>query len=156
LRPHTVSAANGDEMAACIAVADRHGYIPWAKLGVPKLDAWGNIFRYSVTPDYAGPAGTLVLSPPTARDITIQTRDISGTLINVSTPGNIPAVVLSHGKNGYLIDTDSDSVDELVTILETLMADPEKKEQIAHESIETFYKTLKWENQIQLIKAEIQ
>jgi prepilin-type N-terminal cleavage/methylation domain-containing protein len=96
-----VSAANGDEKAVCIAVADRHGYIPWAKLGVPKLDAWGNIFRYSVTPAYAGAAGTLVLSPPTARDITIQTRDIAGTLVNVSTPGNIPVIVLSHGKNGY-------------------------------------------------------
>lgn len=96
-----VSAANGDEKAACVAVADRHGYIPWAKLGVAKLDAWGHIFRYSVTPDYAGAAGTLVLSPPTARDITLQTRDIAGALVNVSTPDNIPVVVLSHGKNGY-------------------------------------------------------
>ena len=96
-----VSSANGDEKVACTAVADRHGYIPWAKLGVPKLDAWGNIFRYSITPAYAGAVGTLVLSPPTARDITIQTRDIAGALVNVSTPGNIPAIVLSHGKNGY-------------------------------------------------------
>ncbi|TFH07555.1 MAG: prepilin-type N-terminal cleavage/methylation domain-containing protein [Nitrosomonadales bacterium] len=96
-----VSAVNGDEKVTCIALADRHGYIPWAKLGVPKLDAWGHMFRYSVTSAYAGPAGTLVLSPPTIRDITIQTRDIAGTLVNVSTPSNIPAVVLSHGKNGY-------------------------------------------------------
>ena len=96
-----VSSANGDEKAACISATDRHGYIPWAKLGVTKLDAWGNIFRYSVTPAYAEAAGTLVLSPPTARDITIQTRDIAGALVNVSTPGNIPVIVLSHGKNGY-------------------------------------------------------
>jgi len=96
-----VSSANGDEKVACIATADRHGYVPWAKLGVPKLDAWGNIFRYSITPAYGGAEGTLVLSPPTARDITIQTRDIAGALVNVSTPGNIPVVVLSHGKNGY-------------------------------------------------------
>ena len=96
-----ISAANGDEKAVCTAVADRHGYIPWAKLGVPKLDAWGNIFRYSITPAFAGAAGTLVLSPPTARDITIQTRNIAGALVNVSTPGNIPVIVLSHGKNGY-------------------------------------------------------
>ena len=45
-----VSAANGDEKVTCVALADRHGYIPWAKLGVPKLDAWGHIFRYSVAP----------------------------------------------------------------------------------------------------------
>ena len=96
-----ISAANGDEKVTCVALADRHGYIPWAMLGIPKLDAWGHIFRYSVTSAYAGPAGTLVLSPPTIRDITIQTRDVAGTLVNLSTPSNIPAVVLSHGKNGY-------------------------------------------------------
>lgn len=105
-----VSASNGDEKAVCTTVADRHGYIPWAKLGVAKLDAWGNIFRYSVTPAFAGAAGTLVLSPPTVRDITIQTRDLSGTLVNVSTPGNIPAVVLSHGKNGYGSTNDQGAV----------------------------------------------
>ena len=96
-----ISASNGDEKVTCVALADRHGYIPWAMLGVPKLDAWGRMFRYSVTPAYAGPVGTLVLSPPTARDITIQTRDATGTLVNVTNPNNIPAVVLSHGKNGY-------------------------------------------------------
>jgi hypothetical protein len=26
---------------------------------------------------------------------------VAGTLVNLSTPSNIPAVVLSHGKNGY-------------------------------------------------------
>ena len=96
-----ISSTNGDEKLTCVVLADRHGYIPWAKLGVPKLDAWGHMFRYSVTPAYAGPSGTLVLSPPTIRDITIQTRDVAGTLVNLSTPSNIPAVVLSHGKNGY-------------------------------------------------------
>ncbi|TDI81398.1 MAG: prepilin-type N-terminal cleavage/methylation domain-containing protein [Betaproteobacteria bacterium] len=96
-----ISSTNGDEKITCVVLADRHGYIPWAKLGVSKLDAWGHIFRYSVTPAYAGPSGTLVLSPPTIRDITIQTRDVAGTLVNLSNPSNIPAVVLSHGKNGY-------------------------------------------------------
>lgn len=96
-----ISSTNGDEKLTCVVLADRHGYIPWAKLGVSKLDAWGNIFRYSVTSAYAGLPGTLVLSPPTVRDITIQTRNVAGALVNLSNPSDIPAVVLSHGKNGY-------------------------------------------------------
>ena len=89
-----ISAASGAEMAACPA-ASREGYIPWATLGVSKLDAWGHIFRYSVTPAYA----SSVLALSTVADITIQTRDATGATVPLS--NGIPAVVLSHGKNGY-------------------------------------------------------
>jgi prepilin-type N-terminal cleavage/methylation domain-containing protein len=96
-----ISAINGDEKPACPAAADRHGFIPWARLGVSGVDAWGHLLRYSVTPSYAAPAGTLTLSPPTASDITIRARDSTGVLVNLSNTNSIPAVVLSHGKNGF-------------------------------------------------------
>ena len=89
-----ISPASGAEMPTC-PPASRDGYIPWTTLGVPKLDAWGHIFRYSVTPNYA----SSVLTLSTMGDITIRTRDATGTPANLST--GIPAVILSHGKNGY-------------------------------------------------------
>lgn len=92
-----ISTASGVEKAACTAAGDRHGYIPWASLGVSKMDAWGHIFRYSVTPDYA----SSVLALSTAGDITIRTRDAAGALVNLSNSNSIPVVILSHGKNGY-------------------------------------------------------
>lgn len=96
-----ISAVNGDEKPVCSVAADRHGFLPWARLGVSGVDAWGHLLRYSVTPAYAAPAGTLILSPPTASDITIRARDNAGVLVNLSNANSIPAVVLSHGKNGF-------------------------------------------------------
>jgi len=99
-----ISATDGREDragAACSSVAGvpkRQGFIPWATLGVSKLDAWGHIFRYSVTPAYTTSAPFALT---TGRDITVQTRDAAGALINLTTGGDIPAVVFSHGKNGY-------------------------------------------------------
>ena len=93
------SATEGDENV-CTGAQPRTGFIPWAALGVPKLDGWGHIFRYSVTPAFT-------LAPPngptltTLRDITITTRDSAGTPINLSNVNSIPAMVLSHGRNGY-------------------------------------------------------
>jgi len=96
-----ISAASGAEKTDCTTLAaDRQGYIPWAALGVAKLDSWGHIFSYSVTPAYAT-AGGIVLSPATTRDITIRTRDATGIAANLSNAGDIPVVILSHGQNGY-------------------------------------------------------
>lgn len=95
------STTNGDENVCTGTTPEpRTGLIPWAALGVPKLDGWGHIFRYSVTPAFT-------LAPPngptltTFRDITITTRDSAGTPINLSNVNSIPAMVLSHGRNGY-------------------------------------------------------
>lgn len=93
------SATNGLEKAACTLAVDRAGFIPWATLGVSKLDAWGHIFRYSVTPAYASSTSPFTLTTP--KDITIQTRDGAGAIINLTNVNSIPAAVLSHGNNGY-------------------------------------------------------
>jgi len=96
-----VSATNGfeDRTAGICTGGKRAGYIPWATLGASKLDGWGRIFRYSVTPAYASSAAPFTLG--TAADITIRTRDATGALANLSNVNAIPAVVLSHGRNGY-------------------------------------------------------
>lgn len=77
----------------------RHvGYLPWATLAVSQLDGWGRLFRYSATPAFTTASG--VFSTNTSRDITIQKRDDSGNLVNLSLANDIPAVIVSHGSNG--------------------------------------------------------
>lgn len=96
-----ISAANGAEDRTAGACNNRVGFLPWAELGVKKTDSWNRLYRYSVTPAYSNSTLAITLSPPTARDITIQTRNASGVLVNLSNANDIPVAVISHGKNGY-------------------------------------------------------
>lgn len=97
-----ISATDGSEDRAADGTCDsRVGFIPWLALGVKGTDSWNRLFRYSVTPAYARSDTSVVLSPPTTRDITIRTRDSDGNLVNLSNASDIPVVVISYGKNGY-------------------------------------------------------
>jgi prepilin-type N-terminal cleavage/methylation domain-containing protein len=103
-RPAT-SATNGAENpASCANDAACSGFIPWATLGVSKLDAWGKIIRYSVTPAYANAAFSL----STVANRRVQTRDSAGNLsyligqMNCTAANQCaPAVIFSHGKNNW-------------------------------------------------------
>ncbi|MES2257609.1 MAG: type II secretion system protein [Pseudomonadota bacterium] len=77
----------------------RDGFLPWATLGLPKLDSWNHLFRYSVTPAFADSINRFKLVTP--RDISVYTRDPLGALAPATASADIPAVILSHGKNGY-------------------------------------------------------
>jgi prepilin-type N-terminal cleavage/methylation domain-containing protein len=96
-----VSASNGleDRQGNNCRDGKRQGLLPWATLGVGKLDAWGHIYRYSVTPAFSNSQAMFDLR--TARDITIGTRDPRGNLVTATAVNDIPAVVLSHGRNGF-------------------------------------------------------
>lgn len=79
------------------------GFLPWAELGVPRLDAWGHLYRYSVSATYADALVKITLSPLTARAITIKSRDDAGTEFKLTTDDNrSPAAVISMGANGAL------------------------------------------------------
>lgn len=84
----------------------RVGFLPWATLGLHKLDSWGHLYRYSVTLAYADSTTKITLSPLTAGDITVKTRDASGNLVALTTGNLSPAVVVSMGKNGVLAYSD--------------------------------------------------
>lgn len=96
------SAVDGTEnrnvSGACNA---RVGFIPWQELGVRRDDSWNNLYRYSVTNAYSNSLTMVSLSPATARDITIQTRNSAGSLVNLSNTTDIPVAIISHGKNGF-------------------------------------------------------
>lgn len=102
-RPAT-SATNGAEAAICVSDAACSGFVPWATLGSAKLDGWGKLIRYSVTPMFAN--ATITLS--TVANRTVQTRDVAGTLSylaggsSCTTPNQcVPAVIFSQGKNRW-------------------------------------------------------
>ena len=90
-----VSATDGTEAATCADDAACSGFIPWATLGVRKLDGWGKLIRYSVTPAYANAA----ISLTTAANRTVQTRDGAGAVATLAS--QVPAVIFSHGKNNW-------------------------------------------------------
>lgn len=101
-----VSATVGNEDRAGVAcnAGKRVGFIPWADLGVAKADAWGRLFRYSVNPDFSNSGTKFTL---------ISTGDIAikGTTSDVNNIASaIPAVVMSHGKNGYLGTTEQNTI----------------------------------------------
>jgi len=100
--------AEGPRDATTHECISRVGFIPWSVLGVSKLDGWGRIFRYSTAPLYSKNMAVFSLTSP--RDITIKSRDAAGNQVNFSSTDDIPAVVISHGKNGYLGTTDSGGV----------------------------------------------
>ena len=73
------------------------GFLPYATLGVNRADAWGHLYRYAVSPNFAAAAPPFTLS--TSGTITVNTRDASGTATTLSS--GIVAIVISQGKNGY-------------------------------------------------------
>jgi len=74
------------------------GFLPWGSLGVVKLDAWGHLYRYAVSPQFADPTTPFTFAATTT--LTVQTRNSAGALANLSSNAALPVVIISHGKNG--------------------------------------------------------
>ena len=102
----------GTELSAASAVAiactnDLY-VLPWATLGVSETDAWGNRYTYRVTSIFSDAIGTTfgcaTPAPPQASFALCSVGDLyvysaaSGVAATVSS--NVPAVIISHGKNG--------------------------------------------------------
>jgi prepilin-type N-terminal cleavage/methylation domain-containing protein len=93
-----ISFVNGAERPAnCVTEADCTGFIPWTVLGTARLDAWGKIIRYSVTPAFANSAFTL---STTATKI-IQSRSPNSPFAMGPMVTGVPAVIFSHGRNNW-------------------------------------------------------
>lgn len=99
-----VSAMNGQEGNRTAGLcAPRIGYLPWQALGVSKLDGWGQIYRYSVTPAFTNNTTTPIpiFTLTTSGDILVNTRDNTGVTTILASANSVPAIVISHGRNGY-------------------------------------------------------
>lgn len=114
-----ISAVDGREDRSGSICNKRYGYLPWATLGVQRLDGWGRVLAYSLTPAFGNSTGFFSLNTP--RDITVATRGMDGAIIPASDVNDIPAVILSFGRNGYggtsdqntrILDAGANNVDE--------------------------------------------
>lgn len=116
-----ISSANGleDRDGAHCTNERRIGFLPWATLGLQRLDSWNHLYLYSVTPAFSDSSNLFRLNTP--RDITVASRDALGNLVSASAANDIPAVILSHGRNGYgaysdagirMADAGSGNIDE--------------------------------------------
>ena len=92
-----VSFSNGAERGTCTSEANCTGFVPWTALGTSKLDSWGKIIRYSVTPAYADST----FSFNTIGTKLIQTRDTSSPFALINMVTGVPAVIFSHGRSNY-------------------------------------------------------
>jgi prepilin-type N-terminal cleavage/methylation domain-containing protein len=72
------------------------GVVPWAALGIPEADAWGRRLTYRVTAAWADAPGAGLLSSFAMTD----NGDITVTNGAANIATTLPAVIVSHGKNG--------------------------------------------------------
>ena len=81
------------------------GSLPWATLGLAETDAWGRRLSYRVTAGFAKtvPAtqnASFILSPSGDGTSPAGNIDILATSSGATLASKIPAVIISHGKNG--------------------------------------------------------
>jgi len=79
---------------------NQEGNLPWATLGVTGYDSWGNRHRYRVHPSFSQRAPATLFTLSTTSNLQVCADQGCGTSLTTVTDGP-PAVVLSHGKNGY-------------------------------------------------------
>lgn len=125
-RPATGGANGVENPVACATEAACTGLIPWTTLGVTKLDGWGKVIRYSVTPAFANANFTLA----TAASKNVLSRNNVGAQIPVAAP--VPVVVFSHGKRNFgttdagaaIPNTSATNLDEVSNNTGTVGANP--------------------------------
>jgi len=88
------------------------GVLPWATLGLPETDPWGQRFTYRVTPGFADAIGanTIPSFPPSsclpnplptqASFALCSNGDIKVTDGSADIATGLPVIVVSHGRNG--------------------------------------------------------
>ena len=86
------------------------GVVPWATLATPELDAWGGRFSYVVTASMQDEIPANTVTPPASCTTIPSAASFAlcsaGSLTINSTAGGsvalqVPAVIISHGKNGF-------------------------------------------------------
>jgi type II secretory pathway pseudopilin PulG len=79
------------------------GNIPWVTLGVSATDLWGNRYRYLATSAFttrASPTMSLTSTGQIRVCASVPTNDTSCAGSTLVADG-VPAVIISHGRNGY-------------------------------------------------------
>ncbi|MDP1682612.1 MAG: type II secretion system protein, partial [Burkholderiales bacterium] len=103
--PDTTNDGLEEACASAPGSTSTEGNLPWATLGVANSDAWGNRFRYRVTTTFTRNAFPLfALTTPGTLTVCGAAPSIgapNACPANQTVASNVPAVVLSSGKNGF-------------------------------------------------------
>ena len=104
--PAKATIATGTTNAGVADCTLATGVLPWATLGVNETDAWGNRFTYRVTSNFADATdGTGAASCAVTTGVSFQLCSVGNLNVlsaasgGVTIAGNVPAVIISHGKN---------------------------------------------------------
>ncbi len=113
----TVTVVGPPQQTVCTN-ANGFGVVPWATLGVSETDVWGRRFGYKVSSAFSdsivqttttwGCGATIPVPTPTQSSfalcaqgtLAVTTRTAANKVPGTSV-SNVPAVVISYGKNGY-------------------------------------------------------
>lgn len=98
---------NGTENRTGAACTNPEGSLPWANLGLGRQDAWGNPFRYRVAATFSNNISGFTLM--SAGDLRVCATAACTTTLGI----NLPAVILSTGKNGTVTTADADELENL-------------------------------------------
>ncbi|WP_295003238.1 prepilin-type N-terminal cleavage/methylation domain-containing protein [uncultured Dechloromonas sp.] len=105
--PADPTKANSDPMAGLIDEGRVSGVVPWVALGLPETDPWGQRFTYRVRAEFADaialnttPPCVLAPGPTQSSFALCSLGNISVTDGTVNIATVLPAIVVSHGKNG--------------------------------------------------------
>jgi prepilin-type N-terminal cleavage/methylation domain-containing protein len=118
------SATDGVEMSATCAslpdptkdaAANCTGFMPWATLGLARLDPWGKQLRYSVDPNFADSAFTFSTAKTYHKRVCPSASSCTTPVVT-----GVPAVILSHGRlnwgyrddGGQVADSSATNTDE--------------------------------------------
>lgn len=83
------------------AVTD--GNVPWVTLGVNATDAWGNRYRYLASATFTNRSPAAVMTLASTGTIKVCASNPTSATCGGTTyvADNVPAVIISHGRNGY-------------------------------------------------------
>jgi prepilin-type N-terminal cleavage/methylation domain-containing protein len=110
-----IAANSGTPCAITSVQTTVSGVVPWATLGLPESDGWGNRYTYLVTTAYARSigqstvycdSGSTLPTPPTNAAFALCTSgsaklfSAADLAVALTTDNEVPAIVVSHGDNG--------------------------------------------------------
>lgn len=75
----------------------QEGNIPWATLGVSDVDGWGNRIHYRVDATFSNRSPLVTFSLTSAGTLRACQTAACATIV----ANTLPAIILSHGRNGY-------------------------------------------------------
>jgi prepilin-type N-terminal cleavage/methylation domain-containing protein len=133
--PAQSNLATGNALAGVADCSLTRGVLPWATLGVSETDAWGRRFSYTATSAFINSAFTLA----TAGTLSVKNASSGSNIAS-----GIPAIIVSHGKNGLGAYTSSGSQITPSTDLDEVENSNTGTVFVSHETTTTFDDLVHW------------